>query len=184
MPEKPVLHGRDHRPGGTDPIPGLASTAWCFAENLFPAALADSTLTTVPLPNVYPSDTTVFGSTTGSGGQNTVEILADGLYVAYALIAMNTSGAPAAGSAGQIGSLAGSATQIGGHDISQFTVSPMTGAKGAHPGMVAMFNIDPASTPAPVTLNMTAQQNSGLSITSWTATLLVVRVNESGSGNF
>ena len=23
MANKPVLHGRDHRPGGTDPIPGL-----------------------------------------------------------------------------------------------------------------------------------------------------------------
>lgn len=34
MAEKPIMHGRDHRPGGYDPIPGLAGPSWVHLHDI------------------------------------------------------------------------------------------------------------------------------------------------------
>ena len=82
MPEKPIMHGRDHRPGGTDPIPGFG-LPWAFLEpgtvlsvgtNSTKAAVSGTSY------QFYTSDPTIFSETTVTSGST------------YPAIGMNIAG--------------------------------------------------------------------------------------------
>lgn len=78
-----MMHGRDHRPGGTDPIPGGTSLPACFVDG---PLVTLSTWT----PNVYTAVTWDLFETNdassfampGSGGSSTVRHLTGGVFSA------------------------------------------------------------------------------------------------------
>jgi hypothetical protein len=92
MPEKPVHHGRDHRKGGEDPIPGIFGSA-AIANLQFSGTL---TLTASDNQNIgftsfKTSDTSVFGTNslgigspaTNTSGDTTLLLQQFGLYIAF-----------------------------------------------------------------------------------------------------
>lgn len=183
---KPPLHGDDHLPGGQDPIPGLAvGLPWCYAQNLSPGAIADSSVIYVPysditIPSGYSSQ---FATATGAGSQATLQITENGLYWISILVSYSKSTAAAAGAAAWL-NLAGSNDQVGGAPQIPFTQRPGFTSYGADVSWLAVINIDPDSTPAPVTINVQTAQSSGISLTTWLSTLSIVQVNPTGSSNF
>jgi hypothetical protein len=95
----PTKHGRDHRPGGADPIPGIHSARmpWIFLDTDITGvtvnAGADDPIThdglfTAPFNRGGTLDEDVFGF---SGSSTTVDIKQGGLYLCQALVAWFTS---------------------------------------------------------------------------------------------
>lgn len=85
MAEKPIMHGRDHRPGGTDPIPGLGGLVWAFLDSgVTEANCAASSTTRLPsdTSTFYTTDTTVFDTAANTGIYG-IRILADGHYAVW-----------------------------------------------------------------------------------------------------
>lgn len=86
---KPELHGRDHRPGGADPIPGLQGVQYAYAAAIGSTIpfgtttywdLAGGASGTPPITDstdVYGYDTFTAGPQTGMGG---VLVKTQGLY--------------------------------------------------------------------------------------------------------
>lgn len=86
MSEKPIMHGRDHRPGGTDPIPSVGvANDWVIAQT----ALGTVTDGSSPVNGAFSSidfqtdDGSVFGVYTG-GAIDSIEMLAVGTYLVRA----------------------------------------------------------------------------------------------------
>ena len=98
MPEKPVMHGRDHRVGGTDPIPGLGGgISWAYISQTGTSSCAGTSTTTLSATaaNFYTNDSSIYQAALNSGNEG-IKILATGHYYVTANV---TSSSPlAAGS--------------------------------------------------------------------------------------
>lgn len=85
--QKPRHHGRDHLPGGEDPIPGGVA-AWAIAQagdyigaSYLP--VPNNTPTTLPFGRFQTSDPSIFSTLPdGAAGDTSIHASADGIYIA------------------------------------------------------------------------------------------------------
>src|SRR5574337_1533118 len=84
------MHGRDHRPGGSDPIPGFGVISWARLDEISGGSLVDvpsETNVQVPLNTVSANtDSSLFDT----GTANQIKVLKAGLYSITARTAWNT----------------------------------------------------------------------------------------------
>jgi hypothetical protein len=100
MTRPPYLnHGREHKPGGSDPIPGLGGgLLWAYIdsnESSHSCAAATSTRIAADSSTFYTNAPAVFDAHNSPGGVMGVRILADGHYLFW--MTGNMSTAPVAG---------------------------------------------------------------------------------------
>lgn len=104
--KKPPIHGRDHLPGGPDPIPGLtdgggSGLPYATIDIGSPASFADTgySLTAISMSSATFStnDASVFDYTT-VGGVTTIRGLVAGTYMAFGAAKGELFSPPAAGS--------------------------------------------------------------------------------------
>lgn len=83
MAEKPVMHGRDHRPGGTDPIPGLGGSGQGVVTGAFvvghSGTVTAGTIQTLTWSTLQVDTTGTF--TGGGSNQTSWSIASTGIYL-------------------------------------------------------------------------------------------------------
>lgn len=187
MPEKPVHHGRDHRPGGEDPIPiGMPYLAGT------PGGLTVASGTTGLLLNLDPATInwgTDDGAETASdyfalqdpgSGTHEIALLEKGLYVIDAWADFSQiSPAPAAGSVAAI-SLTNTIYVIGGSGTELWKADVIASGYVAKPSIRAMLNW-PSTTP-PIYHGIQIYQNSGASVGNVTVNFMVRRLYAGNTG--
>lgn len=118
MPEKPVMHGRDHRPGGTDPIPGLGLPwAYLSAGGTSTAIGASSTVQlTADNTTFYTNASSVFDVHLNGSSIYGIRLLGDGHYLFW--ISARPMVAPTAGDHYQL-------IVVGGGQFADFQFAPL-----------------------------------------------------------
>jgi hypothetical protein len=163
MPEKPVMHGRDHRPGGTDPIPGLTASGVQWADIIYNnTTFADtgSFTTTIPfLSSTFEtSDSSVFayGTNLGKGG---IQVNTAGAYLVIGS-AQGDCAAPAAGSILQVAVDLTLANDVITSPIGQFFATG-GGDHNAYATWARLTHIGTSSDPVGEVVQLDVGQNSG-----------------------
>jgi hypothetical protein len=187
MPEKPILHGRDHRPGGGDPIPGLDITnlPWGYARYANTAFASSDTGTPIdfnPAGGV-PGISFAGGFTSGDAaitfgdngtGHYSLIINATGFYLVgtgvRCQIQNSTNTPPADGSMCWLGiDWRISDSPVAGPPAQPFTLAG-TGPGGDVPGNIWIadgmavwpLNVDGSTEPVPSSTTPQVNQNSGV----------------------
>lgn len=167
MPEKPILHGRDHRPGGADPIAGFFDLPWGYCR-VDISSLASGTVTQV---DFNPTGSAV-GYTSGDSsitfgdngtGRYSLIIEETGLYLMMLGASFSVVGSPAAGSCGAFTA----STWLPGSQVSGLTASLFLLVSGATPhtadiGVTSVYNADGTHQTVPHAGNTEVVQNSGI----------------------
>lgn len=80
---KPQLHGRDHRAGGRDPIPGIGAVDWAVANSGDNEVVSDKTLTNIAYASVdVPTHSKCF-QVGATGATKPIDIIRSGWYIFY-----------------------------------------------------------------------------------------------------
>ena len=180
-----LQHGDRHRPGGSDPIPGLAANLpWGFIKNTNLSITSSTSLTTI---DMTVGNTGVTGGTSGDsdialesvGGFGGIVIHTSGLYLVSYSINLGVGSAPAANSVGRFSSQTGiSSNVVSGSNITPWLAIPGLGVYGASMGLTTLCNVTTS-----LGVGLQVGQNSGVSAAG-SGTISVIKISSVTSNGF
>ena len=170
------------------PTPGGAALPWMFYEDFsnrtIPSGGGLVTISMDPTSGTFDtSDATIFGLTL-SGGNYLLNLKADGIYWVSAWVQLDFAGAAVAGTGGTL-QMTGANHVVGGARDNAWIADPNAGGRSkCTPSFEGIWNLDPLSTPPPITSALQCAQNGGAITTNIIVALLAVQLNPTGSPNF
>lgn len=158
---------------------------WCEAENPTSPSLTTGVSSYVPFPagDFVDSGTGTYATATGAGGQATVQITQQGIYLALVNLGLNaTSTIPGPGASAYC-NFQGGFYQLGTSTPAPFVLDPVTLQYAAPAWSQVMWNLVPAYGNIPTTINIIAEQTSG-SLLHYAPQLLIFQLNATGNSGF
>lgn len=95
MAEKPIMHGRDHRPGGTDPIPGIGgggNAEWFYVNRSTTLSMSAATQDTIVWSSLICSDSSLFSLATDNHANDSVSVSRLGVLVVSSYLLPSSAG--------------------------------------------------------------------------------------------
>lgn len=159
---------------------------WCLGVNDNTSLPSGNTFTKFTMHGAFffgdTSDNTVMDFADDGTGNYGIQLKANGLYLVQGLTGINPIADRTLAKSAEAGLLP-TPSAGGGADLLSFQPDVGGTVAYARPEIWGTYNLDPGSTPPPITVTLSARQNSGGALTA-TGSLVAVRINPKGSPNF